>query len=69
MVSFTKFRPYEWFVGRLEPRKMSGFGYGSSTTGSPLNPPDRTPSPLNTKSNFLSVGFREGFCSGRRVSG
>jgi hypothetical protein len=51
---------YEPFYddGRFEPREMSGFGYGSSTTtGSPLNPPDRPLSPLTSKSNFLSVQF------------
>jgi len=41
-------------VGRLEPREMSGFAYGSHPTGPPY-PSDRTPSPLRSKSNFLSV--------------
>ena len=42
------------FVGRLEPREMSGFAYGSSAD-SPLNPLIGPSSPLISKSNFLSV--------------
>ena len=59
MVSFTKFRPYERFTGRLEPRRVSKFVCKPHPNGSPLTPLIRTPSPLNTKSNFLSVALSQ----------